>query len=150
MVVSNHPNLLGKGLKRRKESGRKEDAVSEQQFAGGLDFEATRRAIEQRDADPLINLYADDAEFRRIDRNSTPSSPMVLRGKQEIAEYWRDVFGREMSHHVQDEVLGEERVAFNDACEYPDGTRVLGAEHLDVRDGKIVRHVSVQAWDEEE
>ncbi len=73
---------------------------------------------------------------------------MVLRGKQEIAEYWKDIFGREMSHHVQDEVLGEERVAFNDACEYPDGTRVLGAENLDVRDGKIVRHVSVQAWDE--
>jgi len=132
----------------RKESGRKEDAMTEQRSAGGLDFEATRRAIEQRDADPLINLYADDAEFRLIDRNSTPSSPMVMRGKQEIAEYWRDVFGREMSHHVQDEVLGEERVAFNDACEYPDGTRVLGAENLDVRDGKIVRHVSVQAWDE--
>jgi ketosteroid isomerase-like protein len=132
----------------RRESGRKEDAVTEQRSAGGLDFEAARRAIEQRDADSLINLYADDAELRRIDRNSTPSSPMVLRGKQEIAEYWRDVFGREMAHHVQDEVLGEERVAFKDACEYPDGTRVLGADTLDVRDGKIVRHVSVQAWDE--
>jgi hypothetical protein len=24
----------------------------------------------------------------------------------------------------------------------------LGAENLEVRDGKIVRHMSVQAWDE--
>jgi hypothetical protein len=73
---------------------------------------------------------------------------MMARGKEEIAQYWRDVLGRDMTHRVQDEVIGEERIAFNDACEYPDGMRVLGAENLEVRGGKIVRHVSVQAWDE--
>jgi hypothetical protein len=35
-----------------------------------------------------------------------------------------------------------------DACEYPDGTRVLGAETIELRDGKIVRQVNVEAWDE--
>ena len=39
--------------------------------------------------------------------------------------------------------MGEDRVAFNVACEYPDGTRVLAAENLDVCDGKIVRQVEV-------
>ena len=116
--------------------------------AGGIDFEALRRSIEQRDLEALVGLYADDAEYQRIDSNSPPSSPMVVRGKEAIAEYWRDVLGREMSHRLQDEVLGEERIAFNDACQYPDGMRVLGAENLQVRDGKIVRHISVQAWDE--
>jgi hypothetical protein len=29
------------------------------------------------------------------------------------------------------EVIGENRVAFNEACEYPDGTRVLAAMTLD-------------------
>jgi hypothetical protein len=53
-----------------------------------------------------------------------------------------------MSHRVENEVVGEERIAFNVACEYPDGTRVLSAENLDVRDGKIVRQVEVVAWDE--
>jgi len=116
--------------------------------AGGIDFEALRRSIEQRDLEALVDLYADDAEYQRIDRNSPPSSPMVVRGKEAIAEYWRDVLGREMTHRVQDEVVGEERIAFSDACQYPDGMRVLGAENLEVRAGEIVRHVSVQAWDE--
>ena len=39
--------------------------------------------------------------------------------------------------------MGEDRVVFNVACEYPDGTRVLAAENLDVCDGKIVRQVEV-------
>ena len=123
--------------------------MTAQKSSGGLDFEALRRAIEHRDADAVIDLYAEDAEYRRIDRTSTPSSPMVVRGREAIAEYWRDVLGRQMTHRVQEEVLGENRIAFNDACEYPDGMRVLGAENLEVRDGKIVRHVSVQAWDEQ-
>ena len=123
--------------------------TQQQREAGGIDFEALRRSIEQRDLEALVDLYADDAEYQRIDRNSTPSAPMVVRGKEAIAEYWRDVLGREMRHHLQEEVIGEERIAFNDACQYPDGMRVLGAENLEVRDGKIVRHVSVQAWDEE-
>jgi hypothetical protein len=49
---------------------------------------------------------------------------------------------------VEDEVVGENRVAFNEACEYPDGLRVLAAATLDVRDGQIVRQVNVEAWDE--
>jgi hypothetical protein len=44
--------------------------------------------------------------------------------------------------------IGEDRVAFNEACEYPDGTRVLVAITLDVRDGKVVQQVNVEAWDE--
>jgi hypothetical protein len=89
--------------------------MAEQMSKGGLDFEALRRSIEQRDIESLVELYADDAEYQRIHRNSTPSSPMVVRGKEEIAQYWRDVLGRQMSHRVQDEVIAEERIAFNDA-----------------------------------
>jgi ketosteroid isomerase-like protein len=122
--------------------------MTEQRSAGKIDFEVLRRAEEQRDLDAMLDLYADDAEARIVDRNTPPSSPHVLRGKGEIAEYLRDVFGREMSHSIENEVVGEDRVAFNVACEYPDGTRVLAAQNLDVRDGKIVRQVDVVAWDE--
>jgi len=41
--------------------GAKENAMTGQKSAGGLDFEAMRRAIEQLDADLLTSLYADDA-----------------------------------------------------------------------------------------
>jgi ketosteroid isomerase-like protein len=122
--------------------------MTEQRSAGKIDFEVLRRAEEQRDLDAMLDLYADDAEVRIVDRSTPPSSPHVLRGKGEIAEYLRDVFGREMSHSIENEVVGEGRVAFNVACEYPDGTRVLAAQNLDVRDGKIVRQVDVVAWDE--
>ena len=118
------------------------------QAPGGLDFEALRRAIEESDAETLIGFYADDAEVRTVNKNATPSSPQVLRGKEDISGYLRDVRSREMTHHVENEVVGEGRISFFEACEYPDGTRVLGAETLDLRDGKIVRQVNVEAWDE--
>jgi ketosteroid isomerase-like protein len=119
-----------------------------EQRATGFDFEALRRAEEQHDFDAMLDLYADDAEIHIVNRNTPPSSPHVLRGKEAISEYLRDVFGRDMTHRVESEVVGEDRVAFNVACEYPDGTRVLAAENLDLRDGKIVRQVEVVAWDE--
>jgi ketosteroid isomerase-like protein len=118
------------------------------QAPGGLHFEALRRAIEGRDLAPMLDLYADDAELHVINRNTTPGSPRVLRGKEEISEYLRDVFSREMTHRVENEVVGEKRIAFNEACEYPDGVKVLAAETFEVRDGKIVRQVNVEAWDE--
>jgi hypothetical protein len=74
-----------------------------------------RRAIEGSDYDALMDLYADYAEMRMVNKNSTPSSPLVLRGKEEISELMRDVCGRAMTHRVEDEVVGENRVAFNEA-----------------------------------
>jgi hypothetical protein len=53
-----------------------------------------------------------------------------------------------MTHPFENEVVGEGRIAFMEACEYPDRTRVPGAGTLEVRDGKIVRQVNVEAWDE--
>jgi ketosteroid isomerase-like protein len=66
----------------------------------GFDFEAMRRAIEESDYDALLALYADNAELRTVNKNSTPSSPQMLQGKEEISEMLRDVCGRAMTHHV--------------------------------------------------
>jgi len=122
--------------------------MAERTATGGPDLEALRRAAQGKDADSMLGLYADEAEYVRVDHNNTPSSPMALRGKEEIGEYLRDVFSRDMTHRIENEVVGEDRAAFNWACEYPDGTKVLAAETVEVRDGMIVRQVSVQAWDE--
>lgn len=118
------------------------------QQSAGLDFGEMRRAIEGLDAEALAGLYADDAEMLTINRYSTPSSPKVLRGREEISDHLRDVCGRAMTHRVENEVIGVDRVAFNEACEYPDGTKVLCAATLEVRDGKVVRQTNVEAWDE--
>lgn len=126
----------------------KEEHEMTEQKTTGLNFEALRRGIEQRDADLLASLYADDAELRIVDRDNPPSSPRELRGKEDISEYLHDVFCRDMEHHVENEVVNEDRIAFNVACGYPDGTRVFAAEIYDVSDDGIVRQVKVQAWDE--
>jgi len=49
--------------------------MTEQRTAGGLDFEALRRAIERSDADSLTGFYAEDAEMLTVNRNTTLSSP---------------------------------------------------------------------------
>jgi hypothetical protein len=49
--------------------------MTEQRTAGGLDFEALRRAIERSDADSLTGFYTEDAEMLTVNRNTTPSSP---------------------------------------------------------------------------
>jgi hypothetical protein len=122
--------------------------MTQQKSAGGLDFEALRRAIEQSNFDALMKFYDENAELHSVNRNTPPGSPEVLRGKEAIAERLEDVCGRDMTHRVENEVVGQERIAFNEACEYPDGIKVLAAQTLEVRDGKIVRQVNVEAWDE--
>jgi hypothetical protein len=122
--------------------------VTKQKSTSAFVFEALRQAIENLDANRLVGLYANDAEMLTVNRYTTPSSPKVLKGKEEIAEHLRDVCGRAMTHRVENEVIGEDRVAFNEACKYPDGTRVLAAMTLDVRNGKVVHQVNVEAWDE--
>lgn len=122
--------------------------MTEQRVAGAFDFETLRRAIEERDAGMLAGLYAEDAELRIVNRNSPPSAPFVLRGREALSDYYDNVCGRAMTHRIERQVVGEERVAFNEECEYPDGTRVLCAAMLDVRDGRIVRQTNVEAWDE--
>jgi hypothetical protein len=114
----------------------------------GFDFEVLRRALEQSDAETLSSLYADDAEIKTVNRNTTPSSPQVLSGKEEIEEVLRDVCSRDMTHRIENEVIGEDRIAFNEACEYSDGTKVLTSAMLEVKDGKIFRQVNIEAWDE--
>jgi hypothetical protein len=116
--------------------------------ATGFDLAALKRAIEGRDVAGQVALYAPDAEVRLVDRISTPGSPRVLRGRGEIAAWIEDVCSREMSHHVEQEVAGEGRAAFAEACRYPDGTNVLCMTVLEVEGGRIVRQLAIQAWDE--
>ena len=73
---------------------------------------------------------------------------MIVEGKNSIDAFWRDVCSREMTHKVTQEVLSPDRVSFIEECLYPDGCRVLSAMTLNLRGGRIVEHVTVQAWDD--
>jgi hypothetical protein len=113
-----------------------------------FDIDTVRRAHEQRNADLLISLYADNALIQVIDKAHPPSSPLELRGKPAIADFLRDICSRDMTHQVVNEVVGKDRLSFDVACQYATGERVLAASMCDLHNGKIVREVTVQAWDE--
>jgi ketosteroid isomerase-like protein len=112
-----------------------------------FDFTKLKRALEQRDATAQLALYAEDAEVTLVDRINTPRTPRVLRGREEIRGWIEDICERDMTHHVEMQVVGDGAAAFTEACRYPDGTNVLCAAVLELRDGRIAREVGVQAWD---
>lgn len=114
-----------------------------------LTVAALRRAIEGRDGVTLASFYADDAVVLIIDQNNPPSRPLEIRGRDAISAYYADVCGRTMTHRVDTAVAEGDRMLFNQTCTYPDGKLVFCAATLELQStsGRIVRQVSVQAWD---
>jgi hypothetical protein len=106
-----------------------------------------KRAIEARDASTLSGFYADDAVLRIIDCDNPPSRPRELKGRGAIIAYFDDVCSRAMTHNVECGLADGNRLAFTQACAYPDGARVFCAAVLELAEGKIRRQTVVQAWD---
>ncbi len=109
---------------------------------------AIRQAIETRDGGMLASFYADDAVLSIVDCDNPPSRPRVIKGKAAIDAYWADICGRAMTHRVETIVAEGDRLAFMQACSYPEGGKVLALSTLELKDGRIVRQTAVQAWDE--
>ena len=109
----------------------------------GLDFEALRHAIERCDPDLILGFYSEEANLSIVNADVPQASAFELSGKAEIAKHLRAAFGQETSHRVEGEIVGEDRVTFREACEYPDGGRVLVETTLEVRDGKIIQQEDV-------
>jgi ketosteroid isomerase-like protein len=112
-----------------------------------ITISALRRAIEGRDGKTLAGFYADDAVMQIIDQNNPPSRPFEVKGHDAIAAYFDDVCGRAMTHRVESGVAEGDRIAFTQACTYPDGNRVFCSATLELAGGKIARQISIQAWD---
>ena len=112
--------------------------MSKRRTTGRLAFEALRRAIERGDPDAMLEFYADDAGVRVVDGGAVS---FELEGKAEVAKYLRAVHARPAIHRVENEVLAEGRVHFEESCEYPDGGRTVVATTLEVREGEISRQV---------
>ena len=110
--------------------------------------EMLKQAIIGRDAELAGSLYAEDVELVITNRNYPPSQPFIRRGRSAALELWRDICGREMTHSITATVVGDNTFAIRESCMYSDGGRVVGHVIAELRDGKIVRHYSVDSWDE--
>jgi ketosteroid isomerase-like protein len=114
----------------------------------GVTGAAIKRAIEGRDGRALAGFYADDAVVRVIDRNNPPSRPREVKGRTAIATFWDDICSRAMTHRVDTSIAEGDRLAFTQACTYPDGAKVFCMAVVDLKGGKIAHQTVVQAWDE--
>jgi ketosteroid isomerase-like protein len=109
---------------------------------------AIKNAIEARDGRTLAGFYADHAVTRIVDRNNPPSRPREIKGRAAITAFWDDICGRAMTHRVDTSIADGDRLAFTQACTYPDGAKVFCVAVLELKDGLIVDQTVVQAWDE--
>jgi ketosteroid isomerase-like protein len=116
--------------------------------SNGVTGAAIKRAIETRNGRALAGFYADDAVLCIIDRNNPPSRPREVKGKSAIASFWDDICGRMMTHKVDSSIVEGDKLAFTQACTYPDGAKVFCMAVLDLKHGKIARQTVLQAWDE--
>jgi hypothetical protein len=44
--------------------------------------------------------------------------------------------------------MSDNHYAYTEICEYPDSSKVFSSVMATLKDGKIVKEVEVQAWDE--
>ncbi len=114
----------------------------------GFDLVQMKQAMEGADAAALGRLYAEDADMTIVDRDHPPGAPLRVNGRAAILAFWEDVCGRAMTHRVGREAIGSDRVAFVEECAYPGGCNVIAAMTLELREGQIARHLTVQAWDQ--
>ncbi len=112
-----------------------------------FDVTALGHALETRDAAAQLAAYAPDAELVITDRDNPPSRPRVITGTEALREYLDDFTSRGMTHEVRFSVASEDRIAFELACQYPDGTRVQCMCIAGISDGHIAWQHQVQAWD---
>ncbi len=113
-----------------------------------FDLDTLKRGHRERDPDLLLGLYAEDAELVVIDDEHPPSHPLVLVGRDRIADYLRELCAGDVVLEVGDEVVADDRVALHVAFWHPDGTQALCSEVLDLDDqGRILRETIVLATD---
>jgi ketosteroid isomerase-like protein len=112
-----------------------------------FDVAGLRNAFKDRDAAALLALYADDATIELVDTLNTPSHPRRLSGREEIRAHLEDVFARDMTHAVDTVAAGPDALGYSLRCTYAGGMKVVCAATAELRDGRIVREVGVQAWD---
>lgn len=114
----------------------------------GFDFESLRKALETRDVETLLPLYDRSAGATVVNKNTPPSQPFQTEGWEELTTFFRDLCGRDLTHEVGNEVIGDDRVSYTETCTYPNGAKVMNANVLELTDGMITKHTILETWDE--
>ncbi|HEU4657032.1 MAG TPA: nuclear transport factor 2 family protein [Capillimicrobium sp.] len=115
--------------------------------AARFDLDTLRRAVHDGDVEAMLALYADDAEIVVFDLNNPPSDPTTIEGRSRIGAMLADVFSRDMAHEVRHAITDGACAAYDIACRYGDGTRVVAHSMVEPRGGRIAHEEMIQVWD---
>jgi len=107
-----------------------------------------KRGIETRDAALLSSLCAPDVEYQIVNRNTPPSRPAVVRGKDAITTVFNENAARDMTHRIDALLVDGAQTALRMLCRYPDGTLVASILFFEVQDDHITRVFEIDCWDE--
>jgi ketosteroid isomerase-like protein len=113
-----------------------------------FDLEALRRGYEEWDIEALLSLYSDQVEQVQIDRDNPPSAPRVRRGKDVYRGMFEHCAAAGVKATVENAVAGDDRAAATVTCEFPGGRKMVANAILELRDGRIVRELDIQAGDQ--
>ncbi|OGL40436.1 hypothetical protein A3J32_03530 [Candidatus Saccharibacteria bacterium RIFCSPLOWO2_02_FULL_46_7] len=103
-----------------------------------------KQAWEKGDAATLAGFVADSFEQTEIDESTPPNAPR----KRTRLEYL-DMAERGLSSgakmKVYNLVPGDERAAYSFTCHMPSGVKMVGNSIIEIKNGKIIKEVTVQA-----
>jgi SnoaL-like domain len=112
-----------------------------------LDLTMWWKAIESRDAEAQIPLYADDAVVTVVNPDHPPRYPITFRTRKAISSWIKDICALNMYHRVVDVVDGGDRVSFTEEGRYRDGAQVWSMSTVFLQNGLITRQRVVLVWD---
>lgn len=121
-------------------------------------MERIRSALENRDAEALANVYAEDAVIEEVSGLHPPAHPVIVRGHKAILERLRGDFSidavggwhrRIENMTIIDEVETAEAIAFTEVRTYAAGDKVVTQHIAHKEDGRIVHDRLVVARDSE-
>lgn len=117
-----------------------------------------RRALENRDAEALADVYADDATIEEVSSLHPPAHPVIVRGHKAILERLRGDFSidavggwhrRIDNLAIVDEVETAEAIAFTEVRTYAAGDKVITQHMAHKVNGRIAHDRLVIARDSE-
>ena len=112
-----------------------------------FDFEGFRSAFEARDVDRWLPYYAEDAVWVEYRHANPPRAPHIMRGREAIAAFLRDVAGSPLEIVLENEVVGAERAAFTCVVTFADNRRIIENTIVDFGEHGVTRQIDVEAWD---
>ncbi|HEY5820971.1 MAG TPA: hypothetical protein VIT20_03270 [Propionibacteriaceae bacterium] len=107
--------------------------------AARFDLHGLSRAIEASDLDYQLNLYAETADVRVVDRDRPRATPEVIEGKPAIRRWLEKVYAAETTHLVMNSTVSPIRFWLSEECHRPDGDLIIYTFAADVLMGQIVQ-----------